>query len=493
MRIKPRTWLLIIFLTALTLRLTLTFTVSNFTYDSYFHLRQVEEITSTGTPLYHDSLSYGGREIIFPPLFHYFMSFFDLFLPLELAAKLIPNVLMASLTLIIFLISKKWTKDDQAALFSAFVVGFLPALYFTNDFTPITLLLPSIFLAIYAFLNIERKIFLWLYMIIFLIASLTSSATALLLIGFVIYLLLTKIEGAKIKKAEVELILFSLFFFIWTQFLFFKNVFLEEGISFIRQNIPSQIIMEYFPKISIAEAAILVSIIPFVAGVYVAYRSLFQLNDKNSFFLISLVISTTLLAWFRLIQFNLSLIFFGIILCILFASFYKDMTNYIKKTKTVRLQKMIPYILVILLLITMLPSVMAASFNQETPLDEEIRAFQWLKENTPSESTVLSLLEEGYILTYYGQRKNIMDKQFGLIEDAETRFKDLDHLFRTQVQTSALDLLDKYNIKYIILTSHGKERYKISTFKYLDSKCFERAYKEETKIYKVKCALEIKG
>ncbi|MBI2665042.1 hypothetical protein HYX12_00280 [Candidatus Woesearchaeota archaeon] len=76
--------LLGIFLVTLLTRLTLAFIVPNFTYESYFHLRQVEHIGQTGLPLYQDGLSYGGRELVFLPLFHYLAAFFDLFLPLEM-------------------------------------------------------------------------------------------------------------------------------------------------------------------------------------------------------------------------------------------------------------------------------------------------------------------------------------------------------------------------------------------------------------------------
>ena len=77
---KEHKWLLIIFLVTFLLRLTLSFIIPNFTYESYFHLRQVEHITETGLPIYEDNLSYGGRTFQFLPFFHYLMSFFNLFL-----------------------------------------------------------------------------------------------------------------------------------------------------------------------------------------------------------------------------------------------------------------------------------------------------------------------------------------------------------------------------------------------------------------------------
>jgi len=454
--------LLALFIVIVIIRLTLAFSIPGFTYDSYFHLRQVEEITETGLPLYHDDLSYGGRDNFFLPFFHYFMAFFDFFLPLTLVAKIIPNLLIASLVFTTYLISKKLTKHVTASLLSAFIAGFLPILFSTNSFTVETLSLPLTFITIYAFFSIKKEALtqerkhIYIYIVSFLLLTLTSSSAILLLIGFLIYILLSTIEGKKINKAELEIIIFSLFFFVWVQFLFFKNSLLQGGLSFIWQNIPSRIIAEYFPKLSITQALVLVSFIPFIAGVYVVYKSLFQLKGQKSFLLISFVISTTLLTWLRLIKFKQSLAFFGIILAILFASFYKGLDKYHKKTKFAHLKKHLLPITVILLLISTIFPAINASLQQDTPTKEEIETFKWLQENTNGKSKILATLEEGHLVTFIGQRKNIMDNQFSLIEDVEERFSDLTTLYNTQFETEAVSLVDEYDIDYIVLTPSAK-------------------------------------
>jgi len=496
-RIKPNYLLGLIFLATIVVRLTLAFTIPNFTYESYFHLRQVEHITATGLPLYNDPLSYGGRELIFLPLFHYLTAAFNLFLPLELVAKILPNLLLASLTIIIYLICKKTVKDETASLFSAFVAGFLPILYQTNSFIPETLFIPLTFWTIYAFINLreknKEKKYLLTYILSFLALSLTSSATFLLIVGLGIYLLLNKLEKISTGKEEIELMLFSLFFFIWIQFLFFKQVLITEGISFIWQNVPSQIINEFFPDISIAQVLVLVSIIPFITGILVAYRSLFYLKNKKQLIFISFVVSTTILAWAKLIKFNLSLSFLAVILAILFASFYVDFRDYWSKTKASWLNKHLSKIIIALLILATCVPAINTSFQQITPSDEEVEAFRWIKDNTPSESTVLALVEEGHLVTYYSQRKNVMDDNFALEDKVEERFNDINIIYKTQFQTKALELTDKYEIDYVILSTEAKERYALkSRFNYYTPECFERLYKEETKVYEISCTLEIK-
>jgi len=489
MQKKVKYWLLAIFIITLATRLILSFSTPNFTHDSYFNLRQVEHITNTGVPIYQDDLSYQGRELIFLPAFHYFMAFFDIFLPIEWVAKILPNLLLASLVIVVYLLSKKITKNETASLLSAFIAGFLPILFHTNAFTIESLFLPLVFLTIYAFLNIKEKKFLYIYILSFLAISLISSATSLLLIGFGIYLILSLLESKKINKAEVETIIFSLFFFIWTQFLFYKNTFLTEGVSIIWQNIPQQIILQYFPQVSIFEAIVLVSIIPFLAGIYVVYRSLFQLKGQKAFLLISFAISTTILTWFKLIQFKLSLAFFGLILAILFASFYQDVSSYLQKTRGSKIKKYLLPVTIIILLLTMIFPAVNTALKQDTPTNEEIAAFKWIADNTIKKSGVAALLEEGHLITYYSQRKNLMDDHFSLIKNIEKRFENLNSIFVTKFQTQALDILDNYNINYLVLTPKAKEKYQIENFGYISKKCFKLIYDQETKIYLVKCKL----
>src|SRR3989338_4678170 len=142
-----------IFLAVLLLRLVLAFMIPEFTYESYFHLRQVEHIVETGLPFYQDQLSYGGRELAFLPFFHYLAALFGLFLPVTLVAKILPNLLTALLVPITYLISKKITEHETGS----FIAGFLPILYFTNGFVVNTLFLPLIFTCIYLYLNIEES------------------------------------------------------------------------------------------------------------------------------------------------------------------------------------------------------------------------------------------------------------------------------------------------------------------------------------------------
>ena len=488
-----------IFAGVLLIRLILAITIPEFTYESYFHLRQVEHILETGLPIYQDPLSYGGREVVFLPFFHYLAALFNLILPITLVAKVLPNLLIALLVPVTYLISKKITNHEVGSLVAAFIAGFLPILFFTNGFTVNTLFLPLIFAAIYLYLNIEEGAkkndpklmkYIYIYAGIFFILCITSPLAVIMLIGFAIYALLCFMEGKKIYREEVEVILFSLFLYTWIQFIFFKRSLLEEGISFFWQNIPSTIISQYFPKFSLGVALVLVSIIPFLAGTVVVYRSLFQLKNQKSFLLISLALATSILTWLRLIRFRQSLAFFSVILAILFAVFYQDLEGYIQKTKLVWLHKyFLPLVIFILLLSTVLPAINTARL-QDVPSPEEVQAFKWLGENTPLSTTVLATLDEGHLVSYYAKRKNFMDDQFMLVDDVETRFQALTSLYTTKFRTEAVELANHYGIEYFTLTPSAKEKYKIKReLPYVTRACFDTVYQNETAIVKLKCQL----
>jgi len=69
--------LILIFLLALGFRLYFTFQTESLDHEAYFTVRQIQSITQTGTPIYQDPLSFGGRTLLFTPIFHYFLAIFN--------------------------------------------------------------------------------------------------------------------------------------------------------------------------------------------------------------------------------------------------------------------------------------------------------------------------------------------------------------------------------------------------------------------------------
>lgn len=481
----------IIFLVTITARLLLAFSLPNLTYDSYFHLRQVEHIRETGLPLYLDPLSYGGRELTFLPLFHYLAAFFSFFLPLPLVAKLFPNLCLASLTIISYLLALKITNKETPSLFAAGIAGFLPITFSTNIFSPFSFFLPLIFLIIYAFLRRNEERFFLMYLVLFLLASFTSPITIVLLLGFAIYALLLFLEQKPLPAEEGELMLASAFFFLWSQFLFFNKTLLQEGWRFIWQNIPPAIVADYFPHFSLPQAVLAVSAIPFLASCYVIYRSLFQTHHRELLLMVSVALAAVLMTFLPLLQFDHALSFFGIITAILFATIYGEGEQFLKKTKGALLSTWFPGIIFLLLAATTIVPAINTTLTQERPGASELELFSWLRDHTPPNSTILAPLQEGHLLTKFGKRRNIMDDQFSLVIDTGQRFQDITTLYTTPFKTEALSLLEKYDVKYLTLTPQARTHFNISQLPYLSPDCFRQVYSEnDHHIYQRTCSLK---
>ncbi len=511
MKLQNRHILALLFIATLAIRLFLAFVTPNFTYDSYFHLLQVEQIIQTGTPLFDNPFSYGGRELIFLPLFHYFSSIFALVIPLEIVAKILPNVLFASLGLVVYMIAKRLSKRSRTPLFSAFIAFFLPITFQTHAFSPLPFALLCLLFTLYFFIRARKeknaKQLIYGYAAALILLTLSSPIASILIITLLFYALFSLFEGQKVTQAEKEIMLFSLFFFLWVQFLLFKNVFLTEGVSFIWQNIPSIIRTDYFPVLNLEEALFLVGFIPLITGVIFVYTALTNEKNKNVFLMLGILIASFALTGLRLLEFNIAIAFTGLVLAIIFAPFYDTLVEYYKKSKfslfeqaatqkaksLLRVKKFMQ-ISTIVLLILLIPSMVVPSLTysleQEVPTQDEIELFVWLDANTAQDATIAADVREGHLVSYLSKRKNVMDPEFHLIDDVETRYTDITSLYTTHFQTHVLDIAQKYDINYIVLTDATRERLDIGQLSYRTSNCFDLVQNiNNNKAYAVRCEL----
>ena len=133
-------------LTALTvlvfgLRLLVSFQVVQPGYESYFTLLQADTIRESALPRTHDPFSFGGRHYLILPLFYYLIALCTLALPELLVLKVLPNLLMAALVPLTYLIAHNLSRNRWVSIIAAFFAGFSPLLFTTgiNNATPVTL------------------------------------------------------------------------------------------------------------------------------------------------------------------------------------------------------------------------------------------------------------------------------------------------------------------------------------------------------------------
>ncbi|MBW3002983.1 hypothetical protein KY337_00335 [Candidatus Woesearchaeota archaeon] len=493
---KDRTsiYLWLVFILVVGVRIYLAMQAHGFSDDTaYFNLRQIESIASKGYPDFQDQLSYGGRLFIFLPVFHYVLAFFDLFMPAELVGKILPNIFAACLVFVVFYITYELSKDDKAALLSAFVAGFIPVFFqeTLNKLSIYSLAVPAIFLSAFFLIKInsDKKYIIHFIASIFVLSFIHASSF-IIIFAMVLYILIVKIQRIKVPTYILELFVFSTFFMIWLEFLLFKKAFLDQGIFLLWQNVPKEIVSQYFASTSIFSALVAIGFIPFLFGLYVAYSHSFKTKDNNVHLLFGFGLGVFLLLWLRLIELELGLIFLGVLLTIGFGVAFSSLMKYIDQTKFSFVKKYAVVVIFVLILVTsVVPSyVDAARTLEHVPTENELKALNWL--STADDGVVLATLKEGHLISAIAGKRNFIDSNFMFIDEIDQRYADLDTMYTSFYTTNTVRLLNKYNIRYIYFSDQAKRRYAITELGYLSDECFEKVYDDEVKIYESLCTLE---
>jgi hypothetical protein len=466
-----------------------------FDYEAYNALRQAEHIKETGVPLFNDPLSYSGRVFVFPPLFYYLLAGFSFFMPLELAAKILPSLAFASLTIIVYFIAKHLTKNKTAALIVSFFSGFVPILFSDlGQISVYSLSLPLIFLLSYTFLRIDEKGFATISIILIILLLLTQASVFIMLISFIIYFIILWLEKQELNKKEFEIALFLFFLTIWFNLLLYKKAFSLHGIRFIWQNIPSPLLSSFFEDLSFLGVISGVGVLPLLLGVYTIYNVLFKTKNQAATFYISFAFISFIMLWFKLIPIRIGLLFLSLNLIILSAYAIKIILVSISKTKTPWLSNVIILALVILFILSSLAPFIVAARSQpsKNPPLADIHALEWIRDNTRESAVVLGRIDEGFLINYVANRKNVADQNFLFINNINQRYKDINLLFTLRLKSEAVRLMNDYNIDYIFLSTQTMKEYNITRLFYTDQDCFEAVYRKEgVLIYKfLRCDVE---
>ncbi|MBI2129016.1 glycosyltransferase family 39 protein [Candidatus Woesearchaeota archaeon] len=499
MEIKKHVWVLVaIFLIVLGTRLFFAFSTPYFSSsEAYFNLKEIGKIGQTGLPSFHDDLSFSGKTNIYLPTFHYIIAFFAIFMPLTLAAKLIPNIAAACLVFVVFLLAKKFTKNNKVSLLTAFISGFIPIFFrqTINSISVYSFIIPLLFLAFYFFMQVtDNKKYLPHYLFLMVLLTFLYPTMLLFIFALVIYLIFMLIERTKLSRSELEISLFSSFFAFWFYFIFFKKALLMHGINIIWQNIPAQLLRNYFVSVNMLEAIYKIGVIPFICGVYIIYRYLLKEKNRQIYLLTAFAISVSLLLWLRSIQLDIGLIFLSVTLLVLFSQFYKDFIGYIEKTKFAKYENYMFLSVVFLLVVSsVIPSLSYAySEIKNAPSADEINAFLWLKSNTPEGSVILASVNEGTMINAISKRKNVIDTNFLMVKNSAEIFDDVKSMFTTNSEITALELLNKYKVNYMLFSEEAKNEFKIKDLNFIEERCFELVYNQSVQIYMPLCAVEEK-
>jgi len=487
-KISSKVILVIIFVLVTLFQLFFALSTKNFSSDeSYLNLRLTEKISENKFHLRYDNLSYGGRDLVYSPLFYYLFVFLSL---VPFVFKIIPIILSSLIILVVYLISFELTKDEKASLIASLMSAFIPV-YFSlilNNFSIFSLAIPAFFFMLYCFIKIgQHKKYLEYFVVLSFILPLLHPIAFLLPIALMFYLILTTTEDIEVSKLKKEVLIFSIFLTILLSFIIYKRAFLAYGFNVIWQNVPAQISGNYFSNINILKAIISLGILPLIYGIVGIVYSYFK-GKKDSFFLINgVLLAVFLLLVLRLINLNIGLTFLGIALTILSAVALARYFIYLRKTKFYNFENYLTLIIIIaVVILSIIPSYLTSSgIIKSTIADEDLSLFKEIKGKTPPGSTVLAPLQFGHLITYQAERKNVVDSNFLLAPNPEQRLLDVADIYTTQFEVKALELLEKYDVDYIITDEKIIEEYNIEEVSYIkDEKCFKEILPE---VFEVIC------
>jgi hypothetical protein len=472
--------LALIFAFALGMRLYFAGQSATFAHESYFDYRQIASIRQTGFPVLSDSLSYGGREFLFLPAFHYLLAFFSLFIPFESVMRILPNIFSSSIVLVVYLLARQLTKNEYISLFTSLASAFIP-IHFASNFnsiSPLSLQIPLIFLAIYCFAMSKDSKFIILFAVLAFLLPLIHASAVFLIIAFLLYLALGKIAGYKIEKKQTELILFYVFIALWILLVFFKKAFLAHGFSIIWQNIPFVIRNQHFARTTIFETILSIGLLPIISGAYACYLYVLRIKDHLFYLLLSMAICVLVLIWSRLITPILGLSFLGIILVIFSGALLNIFIKYITKTKFAGLKIIFVSFFILIFMLNLLTLTLLFTANPVIVPESDFRAVRFLGKQALG--TVLAPVELGHVITAVAGQPNVADTSFLLVENAAQRIDDIKTIYETPFQVKAITIMDKYDVRYLYVPQN-------KDIPYIEERCFSSIYDGSVRIYEVRC------
>lgn len=477
--------LFLLFLFVLSLRLYFVFQTENFSSDdAYFHLRHINSLLEEKKFLYYDSLSYGGREVLYPPLFHLIfalLTFGNIFL-----LKVIPEILLSSLVFVVYFICKEISNRKSVSLICAFMSALVPIFLIgtVNQISAYSLVLPILFLMFYCLTKLDKKFYLILFLILSFLLPLIHPSAFLFIFTMLLYFILSWAEKININNLTKEVMLFSIFLTFLMEFIIYRPAFLNYGLNTIFYNIPSNIFSSIFLNFNFFSLISFIGILVLILGFSGFYYALSKKNNHTGLIFSSFLLGILILLLFKLIPFFIGIMFLSLGLVVLSSFTILNIINYIEQTRLFNYKSWIIMVFLIVVLIFSLVPAYDSLQNSNYVVDAQIHDLTWIKENTPEGSVVLGLMQEGNLIATIAKRKNVLDSDFLLAPDSFKRVEDTNLIYSTSSEAIALKLLEKYNIKYIYFSDTTAKIYE-DGLKYVDDiNCFKKV---RGRIYEVVC------
>lgn len=482
---KKHVYLLaLIFVLTLSARLFFSFQSDYLANDSaYMHLRIIESIKENKDFVVYDSLSYGGKDVVKPQLFHSIMALFS-FIPFY--SKIIPELFISLVPIIVYLIAAELTKDKTASIITAFMSSLIPIVFKVtlNQVSPYSLAIPAILLMMYSLIRINETKFLVIFVAMSFLLPWINPSSFLFMLSLLFYIIIIVSESMSISGLKREAVTFSFFTMFLLNLIIFRKVLLQYGASSVNQNIPQKIFEYYFSNFSLSESLFIIGLIPLALGIFGIYIGLHDNKNRDDVILLSSpIIAALVLLMLKMIDLSTGILFLGIFLTLTSALSVRKILNYFSVTK---LSAHYPVFVALFAFLILIVGAFSSLYYYENEVENyNIADLKYLAENSDSNAVVLSAFNEGNIVSYFSGRKNFVDSDFLLAPNPVQRLNEAEIVYKTFSESKALEIMKRNQVKYILLSDNTKNTYDIDRILYVDDRsCFEH---ERESIYKIVC------
>lgn len=274
-------------------------------YDSFYGVRQVEHIKETGTPIIHDDQSYQGRTNVSHLLFYYILAGFSFLIPGLLLFKFGGIVLTVLIVILIYSMSNHLFRKEWIAFMLSTIAAFTPTIFVSqlNNLLPQTFFVLIYLLLIYAFFTISRRSSLIWFIVLTVLATVISPLSLVLIVGFLFYFLLLRLERLSFKKKELELILFSGLFVVWYHLMLYKKLIALFGLQVVSQSVPQELLLSMFRGLNVPLVISFVGVPLIGIGLQGIYHLLFEKRSKKLLLLTAMTFAFGIFTWFGFVPF----------------------------------------------------------------------------------------------------------------------------------------------------------------------------------------------
>ncbi|MBI4148624.1 glycosyltransferase family 39 protein [Candidatus Woesearchaeota archaeon] len=455
----------------------LALSVPGFSDDAaYVRLRNAQHILETGLPITQDSLV--PRRSVVVSLFDYVLAGVALFLPLETAGKVVPNVLAGVLAIAFFWLALRVGRNPQAALLATIVLVTLPEVVgLFNSISPLVLVLIGACVLHVCLANGGRGWWGLMFVATLGLLAVTHPSVIVLVLGVGVTILL-KLSERVLEREELELGLFSVFFVMTASVVAYRKLLREFGIALLSASVPEQVAATLFPPLSILDAITSIGIVTIGVALTTVYQTLFYEKKTRLHYAIGLLAAASVLLWGGFVPARLGMLFFVLPAVLLFGAGYARFTRYVRQTRIAQHAWIIHTCLILFLLSTnvLQSAVSVQNALRRAPSRGELDVASWIRDVTDANVTVVSPPVRGEFLAYATGRKVVLDTFYSLTPDAQVRFTDVSGMFTTPFEIEAVALMERYGAGVMYVPSF------VPLPRYVPGRCFSVAYASDATV-----------